>query len=461
MMRVVKGLKKYASFILTIFLTSILILSIPATAITVKITPSSSQVDISTNNDLSFTLSINLQNPDQYVPIDKIVLKIAGPENKTFEFYPNGTIISGNPQEISIMRKSFFSSYGYGYGYASGYGYLGYGYGYTYTSNSYMAVYQITLKNISTYPTGNYSIAVEVVGRGKVLAKTTGNFVLYAPTPGTSGPMVEIVNQPMGAKIQLKYLIENTPIKINLQKISTMPIKEMEITLKSYMYSALLDIEKIQSLPSSITTPSGKIFDFIEVNTDIPENIIESVKMRFYITKSALAESGINKNSVVLMRFNNGKWTRLNTTIIYENSTVVEYEATSPGLSYYAIVGLSSTTTQPTTGEVSTQPSSETTPVQPGISTQPSEENISNISPPLPSPINKGNVKPSKPNVTSHNKTTAPSVTTPSKKKSEVSKKREERKTLFPTVLYGVAILIAICIVIGAYKYRKREEKEE
>ena len=66
---------------------------------------------------------------------------------------------------------------------------------------------------------------------------------------------------------------------------------------------------------------------------------LESFKITFKVTYEWLEENNVDKESVILMRYHNGKWHELKTTILNEDAVYVYYEAETPGTSTFAIAG--------------------------------------------------------------------------------------------------------------------------
>jgi len=86
------------------------------------------------------------------------------------------------------------------------------------------------------------------------------------------------------------------------------------------------------------------------------------------LNKSWLDENKVTKENVALLRYNSGAWKELATTIKSEDGSSVNFEATTPGFSYFAIgqKGVA-TTVAPSTGTETTTPAvgagaTETTP---------------------------------------------------------------------------------------------------
>ena len=92
----------------------------------------------------------------------------------------------------------------------------------------------------------------------------------------------------------------------------------------------------------------------MEITVSVEPTNVEEGTITFNVSKEWLAENNIDKNSVKLMKYVNGKWIPLETRIIGENERYVYYEAKTPGFSVYAITGGETETTPTTTTFVTT-----------------------------------------------------------------------------------------------------------
>lgn len=77
----------------------------------------------------------------------------------------------------------------------------------------------------------------------------------------------------------------------------------------------------------------------MEINkTNIKNEDIDEVKIRFTVNKSWIDDNNINESLITLNRYNKS-WQKLPTQEISEDNEFVYYESESPGLSVFAISG--------------------------------------------------------------------------------------------------------------------------
>jgi PKD repeat protein len=154
-----------SSALITVFIVMMLIISGPAQAVSVII--SGLQNDPYTRgSSINFTVSVNITDPDKYVPAANISLDVTGEVNLNRTFALNGTPIpDGNPViNITPVNTPQPDQFGYGYGYgvdSVGYGYhfgYGYGYGYGYGAGGGTLTYTYNVSiNTASLPEGDYT----------------------------------------------------------------------------------------------------------------------------------------------------------------------------------------------------------------------------------------------------------------------------------------------------------------
>ncbi|MFH2020721.1 MAG: PGF-pre-PGF domain-containing protein [archaeon] len=79
-----------------------------------------------------------------------------------------------------------------------------------------------------------------------------------------------------------------------------------------------------------------KYFEIAKTNLD-ESDFTSSITIRFKVPKEWFTENGFDPESVVFSRYSNGKWNELVTKQLSEDDDYFYYEATTPGLSYFAV----------------------------------------------------------------------------------------------------------------------------
>ena len=121
-------------------------------------------------------------------------------------------------------------------------------------------------------------------------------------------------------------------------------IDSIKITAADDLNGAIITVERLMEKPTDVIKPTTtNVYTYLNIESTAPEGSIGSLTIKFKVEKTWLTENNIDKNNVVLMRYHNGIWEQLDTTVLNEDTTHVNYQATTTGLSIFAIaVGESS-----------------------------------------------------------------------------------------------------------------------
>jgi PGF-pre-PGF domain-containing protein len=140
----------------------------------------------------------------------------------------------------------------------------------------------------------------------------------------------------------------NSTQAISIRNATASDISTIAITTNNRIGSATLTVLKIATKPSGVSDVSGNVYRYIQIDkTNITDSYVTSVKITFFVENSWITANNIDDSTIALYRYANGAWTKLSTTKTNADSTYTYYEATSPGLSVFAIIGEKKTTTPP------------------------------------------------------------------------------------------------------------------
>jgi hypothetical protein len=117
-----------------------------------------------------------------------------------------------------------------------------------------------------------------------------------------------------------------------------------------------------------------QVYQLLQITkTNINDSVLSNVVIKFKVPKSWLFDKQVSADSIVLKRYTT-VWIDLSTTKTKEDAVYVYYEATSSGLSYFAIA-TRQTISQPTTPAENATTPVETPPAeQPPVETPPAEQ---------------------------------------------------------------------------------------
>ena len=117
-------------------------------------------------------------------------------------------------------------------------------------------------------------------------------------------------------------------------------VTEVSFSVPATVYGAWVQVAKKDSLPSSVSSFSGKVYRNLEISKGPAlnkEGSFADATVQFKVEKAWLAEKQLTKEAVALHRYVDGKWNELSTSVGEDDGTYVHYSAKTPGFSYFVI----------------------------------------------------------------------------------------------------------------------------
>ena len=99
-----------------------------------------------------------------------------------------------------------------------------------------------------------------------------------------------------------------------------------------------LSIQSVE-LPANIPDPDETSYACFEIDLEGSDGADVTATIDFGVARSWIDENRIDKATITLNRYHNGKWQMLPTFMAGENNHFVNYEAESAGFSYFVITG--------------------------------------------------------------------------------------------------------------------------
>jgi len=117
-------------------------------------------------------------------------------------------------------------------------------------------------------------------------------------------------------------------------------------TVSGISFTAAADLSDVEitckthnSKPATVTTPDNMVYLYLDIEANVDEDDIDSLTVTFKVAQDWFTTNNIDKNKVTLLRYHNDEWQRLSTTMTSEDSSFAYFEATTTGLSTFAITG--------------------------------------------------------------------------------------------------------------------------
>ncbi|MEK6904780.1 MAG: PGF-pre-PGF domain-containing protein, partial [Nanoarchaeota archaeon] len=123
-------------------------------------------------------------------------------------------------------------------------------------------------------------------------------------------------------------------------KNGVMGVTEVSFSVPATVYGAWVNVAKKETLPSSVSSFSGKVYRNLEISKGPAlnkEGAYTDATVKFKVEKAWLAEKQLTKEAVALHHYADNKWTQLATTVGEDDGTYVHYSAKTPSFSYFVI----------------------------------------------------------------------------------------------------------------------------
>lgn len=307
--------KNLVSIILTVLVIGLYLLPNFASAISVAI---SDILNTNKGNDIKFNITVDIEDPDRFVPInftnltiehtgtehvDKLECTIKG--DGDFTCYRTKGNHKTQFTNIKITEtKATSLGFGYGYGYANGYGYapdsgygyahnFGYGYGYGYGTPSPQfgkIIYNVLWHTPVNLHPGQYTAIARLYANEKIFSSDTKIFNITTPA------------NPVRSYNQTVNIPANQGTTVNATVADTI----LSIVTGSNA-SGLITVDKYTNNPTTNTSIFGikGINKFIGIEADSSiDDALTSATINISYTDAEVSAAGLDENTLRLYFFN-------------------------------------------------------------------------------------------------------------------------------------------------------------
>ena len=152
---------------------------------------------------------------------------------------------------------------------------------------------------------------------------------------------------------EIESIVENTLGDLPMEEekeITTdksMSIDGIKFTPAKNLEEVEVVVIKLKDKPIEIIDPPKKnisVYNYLDIklisnDTYVEEDDIKSLEFEFKVEVAWINNNKIDKGTIRLIRYHDGEWQNLSTTLISENETYLYYTTESPGCSTFAVVG--------------------------------------------------------------------------------------------------------------------------
>ena len=202
--------------------------------------------------------------------------------------------------------------------------------------------------------TYDYQATATSDNRNGVVSNSTASYTIEV-----SGSIVQQARTPDGFSASISGSGSGEPVLVGGNDgVATANGTTMQsLLLRTEGGDYTLNVTGSESAPNGTAPlslpPGGTAFSYFTVDHSVPDSEIENVTFRFRIDQVALSTTSTRPTNVILYRYVDGSPMPLPSSLVRETSTAVIYEATSPGLSVFA-VGTTRLANDPPTEETTT-----------------------------------------------------------------------------------------------------------
>ena len=124
-------------------------------------------------------------------------------------------------------------------------------------------------------------------------------------------------------------------------------IAEVQFTAAKSLTDVKVTVIELNDKPENISLNLEKnesVYHYLDIKLTsdevyVSEDDIDTMKFTFKVEQTWIAENNIDKETILLIRYHDGEWQNLSTTLLSENDTYVFFEAETLGCSTFAVVG--------------------------------------------------------------------------------------------------------------------------
>lgn len=182
------------------------------------------------------------------------------------------------------------------------------------------------------------------------------------------------LNQPgvIHSAKELPPVLANILQKVSLEDLNQ-SLTQIEFLSRENQNPLEIELFQLDKLPRSVTPLTQDVtLAFYIHHPGLDDKKLQDIKLQFKVLKSWLAQKEYTKESIQLQRYENDLWIELPIQMIREDTYTLTYQASSPGLSLFALT---------------VDPNQKFTPIHPlPITSTANETNQTQVSPPPETP---------------------------------------------------------------------------
>lgn len=134
--------------------------------------------------------------------------------------------------------------------------------------------------------------------------------------------------------VKIDEILANIDENIEINKDS---IESVVIQTNSQYNNVQISVLSFTEKPSTVSQPSGRVYNYLDIKITIPSENIISAKAEFKVSKQWVIDNDVDENTITLNRYFDGKWVKLKTSLKNYDNEYFYFEAEMSGFSYFSI----------------------------------------------------------------------------------------------------------------------------
>ncbi|WP_197076096.1 PGF-pre-PGF domain-containing protein [Methanosarcina sp. MTP4] len=182
-----------------------------------------------------------------------------------------------------------------------------------------------------------YTVATDVYGNVEGLPDDYDSHtaVSISSRSNSNGPSHY---QPQPSEWEEKGVTFREPADSANVKFDKEPIYAIEVNSKNPFSNARFRTKNHAGQPSGVPQPEGTVYKYMDMEFVSGDCDIEGASIFFKVDKAWFEENGLDAEDVKLLRYHDGEWVELETTVEDEDADYFYFSALTPGFSTFAIV---------------------------------------------------------------------------------------------------------------------------
>jgi PGF-pre-PGF domain-containing protein len=138
-------------------------------------------------------------------------------------------------------------------------------------------------------------------------------------------------------------------VEVNTEENVRSTIKKVDFVSSSDQNNVKLRVSNLVDKPEEVAnelniTKDARVYQYLDVKLTaddeyIGETGVSTMRFTFTVERSWINNNSMDESTIRMMRYHNDTWEELNTSYVNETEDVLYYEAYTPGLSVFAVVG--------------------------------------------------------------------------------------------------------------------------